>query len=653
MEAAYNIDNNNFSLFSCFNPYQSLEARISAIALTKIDQFTDNHIADLTQGFKLSSSFSFFAGSMKRILAKLPLETIRSLLFTLMATKSQGEIDAAFQSILNVLDENAQLELSDMKSSKMANLTFKSYGITKIEALKNGYEREGIAIWKEFVVEARYFFHQLLDILINLTGINELTKHRKKSSGGRDGGSDSSNFAAQAKLDRYWKLLALPATLFGVIYSSVQLTVPAFALTSMTIVAFLTSLVAYNRYWKPCPIDCPGLKTLSVDLLRSKDPIYPRMDILSRIDAAFRAKKGVILVGKPGAGKTQIAHSLVHQMAAGTICPFIKDFQFFKCNAANLTNIESAPLSSIEDRFKYHEHQAVFFFDEIHALFRKKPDDKAKEGISSAPELAFKDVGTELKGFCETFPYVIGATTEKEYEEYVKNQPAISDRRFEVIFVHEMDKTKKKDFKDMKNALSQHLKYTQPNITRGPQVIEYIIENAHRYNPKTCCIDAAMSLLNSAIQTMIFDSDRTLEDKIITLKNKLGILSQNLEDGNLNESDLEKEIEKYEAIESELKIEEQNLEKKRLKTKKMQDMENRRLQLKKQASQMANRHTDLANKPTLAKEWYKLQAHIKTIEDFIAKERKALSFAQALNSDLIEKIILEKEKSRKIDPIIV
>lgn len=468
----------------------------------------------------------------------------------------------------------------------------------------------------------------MMDILIALTGVNKLVREKDDGYGGQE---ITHVFEAEMKLEMYWKFLACPVTLFGIIYSYIQFTPLAALLTFVTIGASLTAIVAYNRYWKPCPIDHRGLKNLSIELLRQKNPIYPRRDILQKIESAFQAKKGVILVGEPGCGKSWIARSFVEQALAGKICDFIKNPQVFSCNATSVASY-AVSFNSIEQKFKGYSEKVVFFFDEFHTLFKK--DDIRGNSASE-----------EIKTFCEDFKYVIGATTTKEYEQYIRDQPAIAERRFEIVHVGPMDEMQ------IKTALSQYIESAHSKLMFDQPVIDYIIAKTNKFNPNTSKIDSASSLLNCALGKMASTPDTILEGEIVNLENQLGMIEQKLKNEEESCGEINRLIDLFNTTDEELKNKKTALKKRLEKVDRMQKMEAYHQTLKLQSYKLADPGIELVKGSSLERQWIELYARIKTVREFVTKEREELGLPSRLNEALVDSIL--DERANKNEPAII
>jgi ATP-dependent Clp protease ATP-binding subunit ClpA len=391
-------------------------------------------------------------------------------------------------------------------------------------------------------------------------------------------------------------------------------------LTSITVAASLTFLVAYNRYWKPCPTECDGLKNLNVEVLNQKDPIYPRLSILKKIEEAFEAKKGVILVGEPGCGKTLSVMSLVDQALKGKILNCISDPQFFSSNASRFKTVgyEMQSFSMLDERFKMHPEQVVFFFDEFHALFQS-------EGIQ------FKQVGDEIKTFYETYRNIIGATTTNEFDRYVKNQTAITGRRFQVIYLEQL-----KD-EEIVNALNLRLGGMNSFTAYDPNVFDYIVKKAKENANQTSVIDSAQALLSKALQKIHSVKHVDAEEKVAVLESELEILQQ--KGIHAIQGSCQGIIDQIKDKETQLKEAQSQLDKLNQRTEKMLKMEKYLLSLKRQAYQISDPNMKLVKESAQEREWLKLHARIQLVSNFIRKERKQLDFPHILDQQLVDSLV--------------
>lgn len=607
------------------NPYHhhNLEQRVDKIAKNARDSLSTERMGDLKRSFKLASSWSLAARNMQAHLRALPPETLKAFMFQLMQASTEREINYYFACCLGLMGDQNKLDISGFKTQEIAHLSFETWKLTKSAALKSGLEKERQAIGREFLVEARYFFYNFVEILISLTGINEVIRGNREEEEGR-----TNSYEAKAKIETYWQLVALPSLIFGVIYYRIERPILAKFLTGLVIIVLLTAIATYNRYWRPCPIAHPGLTNLSIKLLQKHDFIYPRRDILKKIETAFKARKSVLLVGDPGSGKSQIMRSFAEQILTRNFCTFLKNPQVFTCNASTLKigADTRTSLSNIADRFKDHSDQLVLCLDEFHALF------------GTDKELFGNGTGQLLKTFWDNYRYIIAATTTEEYEKHVKNQPAIGGRRFEYIQISSMGKN------EIRTSLSQHLAYKNANITFEQSVIDYMIDKALVFNPQTSLVDAAHSLLDRAIEEMESTAQKELENEILALRTEIEEIEQQLmnykhDPSNTGINTLIKQLTNQRSA---LATAEQSSKDRKRKTTQLQNMEAYHSKLERQGYHLTAPDIDLAKNPVLQSRWIALHAQMNIVREWIKREREELALPLCLDKALIDKILGEQ-----------
>ena len=150
-------------------------------------------------------------------------------------------------------------------------------------------------------------------------------------------------------------------------------------------------------------------------------------------------KRNVILIGKPGVGKTAIIDLLAYNINTGKVPDELKKCHILLLDV-NALLAGTAYRGMAERRFtminEYLEENpdAILFIDEIHTMLGAGRTDGSTQDLSNSlkPILA--------KGVAR----VIGATTKEEYDRYFSTDKAMK-RRFEIIEVKEprFDKVKR------------------------------------------------------------------------------------------------------------------------------------------------------------------------------------------------------------------
>lgn len=163
------------------------------------------------------------------------------------------------------------------------------------------------------------------------------------------------------------------------------------------------------------------------------DPVIGRDDEIRRVMHVLsrRTKNNPVLIGEAGTGKTAIVEGLAQRIIAGDVPESLKQKEIYSLDLGNL--IAGAKYrGEFEDRLKAvlkeiknREGSIVLFIDELHTLVGAG---KAEGSIDAANLLKPMLARGEL--------HTIGATTLKEYREYVEKDSAL-ERRFQPVLVGE------------------------------------------------------------------------------------------------------------------------------------------------------------------------------------------------------------------------
>jgi ATP-dependent Clp protease ATP-binding subunit ClpB len=163
------------------------------------------------------------------------------------------------------------------------------------------------------------------------------------------------------------------------------------------------------------------------------DPVIGRdteirrlMQVLSR-----RTKNNPVLIGEAGVGKTAIVEGLAQRIASGDVPENLKDRELVALDLGSLV-AGTKYRGEFEDRLKAvlrEIHRAggkiILFIDELHTLVGAG----AAEGAIDASNMLKPALARgEL--------HAIGATTLKEYQQYIEKDPALA-RRFQPVYVSE------------------------------------------------------------------------------------------------------------------------------------------------------------------------------------------------------------------------
>ncbi|MEK9151944.1 MAG: AAA family ATPase, partial [Patescibacteria group bacterium] len=206
------------------------------------------------------------------------------------------------------------------------------------------------------------------------------------------------------------------------------------------VVLFGAGIVWYFRRRKmtaappPGAAGKPSLRNLTQTARDNKiDPVVGRDAEIERIIHIIsrRTKNNPLLIGEPGVGKTAIVEGLAHRIVKGDVPDALKGKEILELNLSELISGTKyrgefeERLRAITKELESAPRTTILFIDEIHVIEQTK----GTEGAMSAsdilkPALARGDLP------------IIGATTWREYTQYIRPDPAL-DRRFQPVLVPE------------------------------------------------------------------------------------------------------------------------------------------------------------------------------------------------------------------------
>ena len=225
-----------------------------------------------------------------------------------------------------------------------------------------------------------------------------------------------------------------------------------------------------------------------VDMARAGklDPVIGRdAEIRSVIRILSRkTKNNPVLIGEPGVGKTAIAEGLAQRILSGDVPEGLKQRTIFSLDMTSLMagakyrgEFEER-LKAVLKEIKEAEGRIILFIDELHTIVGAgKTEGSSDAGNMLKPMLARGEL------------HCIGATTLKEYRQYIEKDAAL-ERRFQPIVV---------DAPNVEDSIS---------ILRG---LKERFELHHGVRIQDAAIVAAATLSDRYI------SDRFLPDKAIDL----------------------------------------------------------------------------------------------------------------------------------------
>ena len=163
------------------------------------------------------------------------------------------------------------------------------------------------------------------------------------------------------------------------------------------------------------------------------DPVIGRDEEIRSITRILtrRTKNNPVLIGEPGVGKTAIVEGLALRIVKGDVPSSLKNKTIWELDLASL--ISGAKyrgefeerLEKVLKKVKESNGEIIMFIDEVHMIVGTGRTDGAMDTSNILkPMLARGDI------------HLIGATTLKEYREYIEKDGALA-RRFQKVLVKE------------------------------------------------------------------------------------------------------------------------------------------------------------------------------------------------------------------------
>ena len=220
-----------------------------------------------------------------------------------------------------------------------------------------------------------------------------------------------------------------------------------------------------------------GEELVSKAKAQKMDPVIGRdaeirnvIRILSR-----KTKNNPVLIGEPGVGKTAVVEGLAQRIARGDVPEGLRDKKIF---GAKYRGEFEERLKAVLEDIKGSEGEILLFIDELHTI------------VGAGKSEGAMDAGNMLKPMLARGElHCIGATTLKEYRQYIEKDAAL-ERRFQPVMVDE------------------------PTVEDTISILRGIKERYEVYHGVKILDNA---LVSAAVLSNRYISDRFLPDKAIDL----------------------------------------------------------------------------------------------------------------------------------------
>ncbi|AET30419.1 AAA family ATPase [Leuconostoc mesenteroides subsp. mesenteroides J18] len=230
---------------------------------------------------------------------------------------------------------------------------------------------------------------------------------------------------------------------------------------------------------------------------------YERESITRRIMVSLmkQIQNAPLLVGLPGVGKTAIVEDLARQLLSTSVSS-LKGKHLVQISLANLMKSSDGEsfahkFQAIIDELIANKDTVIAFIDEIHQIV----------GTGAETSGSSLDAGNIIKpALSRDDLQIIGATTTKEFHEYVARDGALM-RRFDLIEVPELN------FEQTKNVLSKVALQLNNGIEVPETVQDRIMALSQRYITDRYFPEKAIMLLDGALSVARLDNRPTLSNQ--------------------------------------------------------------------------------------------------------------------------------------------
>ena len=211
--------------------------------------------------------------------------------------------------------------------------------------------------------------------------------------------------------------------------------------------------------------------------------------------------KSVVLVGKPGVGKTATVEGLAYRIQKDVVPNSLKNYNVIKINTSSLLGVDpvtgEAKVNNLIEELKNYNN-LILFIDEIPTLMGTKGEAMDFANMFK-PALDRGDIK------------VIGATTTEEYERYVLRDKAFV-RRFQKVEIFEP--TREENIAILVGTLPKMEKRTGVKMSYSPfiqqRIMEFITDITSEYKRiyeiGSRYPDVSLTLVQEAFSNALFDN---------------------------------------------------------------------------------------------------------------------------------------------------
>ncbi|PIY96793.1 MAG: hypothetical protein COY66_03035 [Candidatus Kerfeldbacteria bacterium CG_4_10_14_0_8_um_filter_42_10] len=245
------------------------------------------------------------------------------------------------------------------------------------------------------------------------------------------------------------------------------------------------------------------------------DPVIGRFHEIKRVIQILsrRTKNNPVLIGVSGVGKTAIVEELANQIQHGNVPDSLKNKRVLALDLSGLVagtkyrgEFEQR-LKSVVDEIKIAKRNIILFIDELQTLAEAG---EATGAIDASDILKPALARGELQA--------VGATTEEEYNKFIKTDPTL-ERRFQPVMVKEP--TYNETLKILKGIRRKYEEHHRVKIT--DEAINAAVKLADEYLKDRYFPDKAIDLMDESaakVRLSVVTNPEEYEDKNPTVTGK-------------------------------------------------------------------------------------------------------------------------------------